>query len=165
VLTSLGNLDFRLPDPQIVKYACLVENTLNFCEGFRKAFDACFAGGARPVRLFFNRQLEVDYSKANFPEIYRDVFRASETAASNRNLVKPVLNYLQTAVSLSYLPPPDSGEERLLTHICILHDMRALEPLRKSLPAVYAEMSRRAFSTEAGRFYVLDSITGGAHVD
>jgi hypothetical protein len=142
-----------------------VENTLNFCEGFRKAFDACFAGGARPVRLFFNRQLEVDYSKANFPEIYRDVFRASETAASNRNLVKPVLNYLQTAVSLSYLPPPDSGEERLLTHICILHDMRALEPLRKSLPAVYAEMSRRAFSTEAGRFYVLDSITGGAHVD
>jgi hypothetical protein len=165
VLTSLGHLDFRLPDPQAVKYACLVESTLNVCADFRKAFGACFSGGGRPVRLFFNRQLEVDYSKANFPEIYRDVFRASETAAAHRHLVKPVLNYLQTAVSLSYLPSADGGEERLLTHICILHDMRALEPLRKSLPAVHAEMSRRAFSTEAGRFYVLDSIAGGAHAD
>lgn len=165
VLTSLGNLDFRLPDPQAVKYASLIENTLKFCAGFRKVFGACFAGTARPVRLFFNRQLEVDYSKANFPEIYRDAFQASETAAAHRQLVKPVLNYMQTAVSLSYLPSPDSSDERLLTHICVLHDVRALEPLRKSLPAVYAEMNRRAFSTEAGRFYVLDSITGAAHAD
>jgi hypothetical protein len=165
VLTPLGNLDFRLPDPHAVKYASLVENTLKFCGDFRKAFDACCAGKARPVRLFFNRQLEVDYSKANFPEIYRDVFRASETAPTQRNLVTPVLNYMQTAVSLSYMPSADGGDERLLTHICVLHDMRALEPLRKSLPAVYAEMNRRAFSTEAGRFYILDSITGAAHAD
>jgi len=43
-----------------------------------------------------------------------------------------------------------------------LHPARRarLEPLRNSLPAVYAEMNRRAFSTEAGRYYVLDSITG-----
>jgi hypothetical protein len=165
VLTAIGNLDFRLPDPQAVKYASLIENTLKFCAGFRKAFEACFAGAARPVRLLFNRQLEVDYSKANFPEIYRDAFRASETAATHRNLVKPVLNYMQTAVSLSYLPSPDRSDERLVTHICVLHDVRALEPLRKSLPAVYAEMNRRAFSTEAGRFYVLDSIAGAAHAD
>jgi hypothetical protein len=107
----------------------------------------------------------VDYSKTNFPEVYRDVFRASETALSNRNLVKPVLNSLQMAVSLSYLFSAADGEERLLTHICILHDVRALEPLRKSLPGVYDEMNRRAFSTEAGRYYVLDSIKGAANVD
>jgi hypothetical protein len=117
------------------------------------------------VRLFFNRQLEVDYSKTSFPEVYRDVFRTAQTAASNCNLVKPVLNYLQTAVSLSYLPSETNGDERLLTHLCILHDLRAIEPLRKSLPAVYAEMNRRAFSTEAGRYYVLDSITGAAGVN
>jgi hypothetical protein len=107
----------------------------------------------------------VDYSKANLPEVYRDVLRSSATAASSRNLVKPVLNYLQMAVSLSYLPSPDRADQRLLTHICILHDLRALEPLRKSLPAVYAEMSQRAFSSEAGRYYVLDSITGTTHAD
>jgi hypothetical protein len=47
----------------------------------------------------------------------------------------------------------------------ILHDLRALEPLRKSLPALYAEMSKRAFTAEAGRFYLLDSITGAAHAE
>jgi len=92
VLSPLGTLDFRLPDPHTAKYAILLENILKFCTEFRKVFEACFRGGARPVRLFFNRQIEVDYSKANLPEVYRDVFRSSETAPSNRNLVKPVLN-------------------------------------------------------------------------
>ncbi len=165
VLTSLGNLEYRLADPPAVKYLSLLEHVLSSSPDFRQCFDACFAGPFRPVRLFFNRQLEVDYSKANLPEVYRNVFRSSETALSSRHLVKPVLNYLQVAVSLSYLPPPDSADQRLFTHICILHDLRALEPLRKSLPAVYAEMSQRAFSSEAGRYYVLDSITGTTHAD
>jgi len=68
-------------------------------------------------------------------------------------------------VSLSFLPSLETGEDRILTHICILHDLRALEPLRKSLPAVYAEMSRRAFSSEAGSYYVLDSMSGAGHVE
>jgi hypothetical protein len=163
VLTALGNLDFRLPDPQAVKYLSLLEHVRSSSPHFRQCFDACLAGRFRPVRLFFNRQLEVDYSKANLPEVYRDVLRSAETAPASRNLVKPVLNYLQMAVSLSYLPSPDSADQRLATHICILHDLRALEPLRKSLPAVYAEMSQRAFSSEAGRYYVLDSISGTTH--
>ena len=117
------------------------------------------------MRLVFNRQPEVDYSKASFPEVYRDVFRTAKAAAANCNLVKPVLNYLQTTVALSYLPAGMNGDERLFTHMCILHDLRAIEPLSKSLPAVYAEMSRRAFSTETGRFYILDSITGAAGAD
>jgi hypothetical protein len=79
--------------------------------------------------------------------------------------VKPVLNYLQVAVSLSYLPSPENPDQRLFTHVCILHDLRALEPLRKSLPAVYDEMSQRAFTSEAGRYYILDSITGVTHGD
>jgi hypothetical protein len=165
VLTALGNLDFRLPDPQAINYLSLLENTLNFSPGFRKAFDACFMGGSRPLRLAFNRQPEVDYSKASFPEVYRDVFRTAQAAAANCNLVKPVLNYLQTTVALSYLPAGTNGDERPFTHMCILHDLRAIEPLRKSLPAVYAEMNRRAFSTETGRFYILDSITGAARAD
>ena len=81
------------------------------------------------------------------------------------NLVKPVLNFMQTAVSLSYLPANEVGDGKLFTQMSILHDLRALEPLRKSLPALYAEMSKRAFTAEAGRFYLLDSITGAAHAE
>ena len=162
VLTPSGSLDFCLPDPAALKYLGLLESTLQACSEFRRTFEACFLGAARPVRLFFNRQLEVDYSRASLPEVYRAVFRSAEAAPGHRSLIKPVLNYLQTAVSLSYLPAGEPEAERPATHMCILHDLRALEPLRKSLPAVYAEVSRRAFSTEAGRFYVLDSITGDA---
>jgi hypothetical protein len=72
---------------------------------------------------------------------------------------------LQCAVSISYLPPIDAGEEKLYTQISILHDLRALEPLRKSLPAVYDAFNRIAFNSEAGRFYLLDSITGATHAE
>ncbi len=163
VLSPLGNLDFRLPDPQVLRDLSLVEQTLKANPDLRQAFDSCFLGRARPVRLFINRQLEVDYSKANFPALYRDLFRSAEVAATSRNLVKPVLNVLQTAVSLSYLPAAEAADEKLFTQVSILHDLRALDPLRQSLPGVVAELNKRAFSSEAGRFYLLDSITGTAH--
>ena len=165
VLTSLGNVDFRLSDPQALKYLNLLEHTLKANPELRRAFDSCFLGSGRPLRLFFNKQLEVDYAKANLPEIYRDIFRTVAADASHRNLVKPVLNFMQTAVSLSYLPANEVGDGKLFTQMSILHDLRALEPLRKSLPALYAEMSKRAFTAEAGRFYLLDSITGAAHAE
>jgi hypothetical protein len=165
VLTSLGNVDFRLSDPQALKYLNLLEHTLKANPELRRAFDSCFLGSGRPLRLFFNKQLEVDYAKANLPEIYRDIFRTVAADASHRNLVKPVLNFMQTAVSLSYLPADEVGDGKLFTQMSILHDLRALEPLRKSLPALYAEMSKRAFTAEAGRFYLLDSITGAAYAE
>jgi hypothetical protein len=166
VLSPLGNMDFRVANPQNVKYLCLLEQTLRVNPDLERAVDACFRGRARPVRLFFNQQLEVDYSKANFPSIYRDLFRSAAVAATHRSLVKPVLNALQFAVSISYLPADaGSGEQKLFTQISILHDLRALEPLRKTLPEVYAEVNKLAFSSEAGRFYLLDSITGATHAE
>jgi len=149
----------------VLKYLNLLEHTLKANPELQRAIDSCFLGRGRPLRLFFNKQLEVDYAKANLPEIYRAIFRAVDVDASHRNLVKPVLNFMQTAVSLSYLPAAEVGEGKLFTQISILHDLRALDPLRKSLPAVYAEMSKRAFNAEAGRFYLLDSITGATHAE
>lgn len=163
VLNALGNVDFRLADPSELRYLSLLEHTLAANPDLQRAFDGCFFGSARGVRLFFNKELEVDYAKAGLPALYRAMFRPADMGDSGRNLIKPVLNYLQTAVSLSYLPPTETGEEKLLTQISILHDLRALDPLRKSLPNVYAEISRRAFNSEAGRFYLLDSITGAPH--
>ncbi len=162
VLNAIGNLDFRLADPHVLSYLSLFEHTLAANPDLRRAVDACFLGSARPVRLLFNRQLEVDYSKANLPEIYRSLLRSNDPDGS-KNLIQPVLNSMQTAVSLSYLPAADAGAEKLFTQVSILHDLRALDSLRKRLPAVYAELSRRAFSSDAGRFYLLDSITGATH--
>lgn len=163
VLNALGNVDFRLADPRALRYLSLLQHTLAANPDLQRAFAGCFFGSTRAVRLFFNRELEVDYAKIGLPAVYRSLFRPADLGDSGGNLLKPVLNFMQTAVSLSYLPATETGEEKLLTQISILHDLRALDPLRKRLPNVYAEMSRRAFSSEAGRYYLLDSITGAAH--
>jgi hypothetical protein len=54
----------------------------------------------------------------------------------------------------------DDQDDRMFTHISVLHDLRALEPLRKNLPEVYAAVAKNGFITESGRYYLLDSING-----
>jgi hypothetical protein len=63
-------------------------------------------------------------------------------------------------VSLNYVLQTDYQDDRMLTNISVLHDFRALEPLRKNLPNVYSAMLKQAFISEAGRYYLLDTING-----
>jgi DNA-binding Lrp family transcriptional regulator len=51
----------------------------------------------------------------------------------------------------------------MITLISVLHDLRALELLRKNLPQVYGEIKKRINTSEAGSFYLLDSIEGFNH--
>ncbi|UCF91544.1 MAG: hypothetical protein JSW39_25280, partial [Desulfobacterales bacterium] len=129
----------------------------------KEAFHSCLTGQALPVKLFFNKQIEIDYSKAPIPKIYQDVFKTCNVEVSAGNLIKNSLNYLQCCVSFNYVPRSDSGVEKLFTQISIMHDFRALEALKKSLPQVYSEMSKRALISEAGIFYLLDSVKGSTN--
>jgi hypothetical protein len=51
----------------------------------------------------------------------------------------------------------------MVTLISVLHDLRALELLRKNLPQVYGEIKKHIHTSEAGSFYLLDSIEGFNH--
>jgi len=79
---------------------------------------------------------------------------------NKKNLIQPILNHLQIGISLSYIMLSDSQRDRMHTDISVLHDLRALEPLRKNLPHVYSAVVKQATVSEAGRFYLLDSING-----
>ena len=46
------------------------------------------AGG----KLFFNRQLELDYSKTFLPQIYRHILKDNEINSKQQNLIRPALN-------------------------------------------------------------------------
>ena len=81
-------------------------------------------------------------------------------AHDKKTLVQPILNHLQIGISLSYVLLSDCPQEKMLTVISVLHDLRALEPLRKNLPHVYSAVVKRAMISEAGRFYLLDTING-----
>ena len=160
VLTGQNKPDFQLDDFELIKHMHLLEKSLRANPSISDAFSRCVEGQATPIKLFFNKKLEIDYAKTALPAIYQNVFNSLDVGMNQRNLVKPILNYLQVGVSLNYILPEEDPEERLYTHISVLHDFRALEPLRKNLPQVYLALLKQAFITEAGKYYLLDSING-----
>jgi hypothetical protein len=160
VLTAKNKIDFSIDDYHLLKQLHLLEQSLKSNPSLSKAFNLCIEGQATPIKLFFNKKLEIDYSKAALPEFYQDVFKALDVKMNQKNLIKPILNYLQIGISLSYILLSDCQEDKMFTDISVLHDLRALEPLRKNLPQVYSAVVKQAVVSEAGRFYLLDSING-----
>jgi len=163
VLNSNNKVDFVIDDVELIKYMLLLEQSLKADANLRNAFGLCIRNQASPFKLFLNKQLEVDYSKSPFPEIYRNILKANNIDPKQQNLIRPSLNYLQIGISFNYMPKSNGAEEQMMTLISVLHDLRALDVLRKNLPRVYAEISKYAGVSEAGKFYLLDSIEGINH--
>ena len=163
VVDSQLKLEFWIEDLQLLKYLQLLQQALQADPGLKETFRRGFTRQITPIKLFFNRKLDVDYAKAPFPKIYRDVFRSCKLGAAERNLVKPVLNYYLLGVSLTYIQPLESSGDKLVTHVTVMQDVRALESLKKNLPQVYSEICKRAMASDVGHFYLLDSIKGFSH--
>jgi hypothetical protein len=160
VLNSDHTVAYCLDDVQLLKFILLLQQALEDDLKLKEAFGFCVQGKARPVKLFFNRQLEVDYSKSLLPPVYRDILKVKKTDSNQQNMIRPALNYLQIGISFNYIPQPEGAADNMITLISVLHDLRALELLRKNLPQVYHEIEKRVGLSEAGRFYLLDSIEG-----
>jgi len=160
VLNSENTVAYRMEDGSLLKFLRLLQQALEDDSKLKDAFDFCIRGKAKPVKLFFNRQLEVDYSKTLFPRIYRHILKDKKINSKQQNLIRPALNYLQIGISFNYIPQPNHGTENMITLISVLHDLRALELLRKNLPQVFKEIEKRVSVSEAGRYYLLDSIEG-----
>ena len=160
VLTNQNQVEFYITDPHLLRHMLLLEQSLKANPSLCKAFELCAGGDASPIKLFFNKKLEIDYAKSPLPAIYQDVLKTYNSKSNHRNLIKPILNYLQIGISLNYMLAADDSDDRMFTHISVLHDLRALEPLRKNLPDVYAAVARQGFITDSGRYYLLDSING-----
>ena len=160
VLNGRNKIEFYLNDCLLIKYMHLLEQALRCDSGLCEALGQALEGQTQPIKLFFNKKLEIDYAKSPLPTTYQDLFQKLNVSLTQRNLVKPMLNYLQFGVSLSYMFNEDRRDDRMFTHISVLHDCRALDPLRKNLPEVFAAMLKQGTVTEAGRYYLLDAING-----
>ena len=160
VLNSKNAIEYSLDDVNLLKFLLLLQQALADDLKLNNALGCCIRGEAKPVKLFFNRQLEVDYSNSIFPSVYRDILKEKKTNSNQQNLIRPALNYLQIGISFNYIPQADRVADNMITLISVLHDLRALELLRKNLPQVYNEIEKRVGVSEAGRFYLLDSIEG-----
>jgi hypothetical protein len=163
VLNSNSAMKFHLDTDDLLKYMFLLQRALTDDPNLTSAFKNCIQSQAKPVKLFFNQKLEVNYAKSPFPKIYREILNANKIDLNHRNLIRPALNYMQIGISFNFISHNNGFEENMTTLISVLHDLRALEMLRKKLPQVHNAIQNRVKGCEAGMFYLLDSIEGFNH--
>lgn len=163
VLKSDGRIAFQVADIRLLHYLQLFQQAIDATATFREALEACTLGGARAFKLYFNQRLAIDYAKAGLPALYQGVIDAHPLNSDARRALIDSLNQRQCGIAFNYLPQSGPAAQKLFTHIAVMHDLRALDPLREELPLVYSEINKRAWASEAGRFYLLDAIKGGKH--
>lgn len=160
VINSNNKVKYWVEDNDLVHYLHLLEQSIKTNPKLQDSLDQCARGNANPFKIFFNRQLEIDYSRDHFPEIYKRVFEMYNINAHKKDVITSILNDFQIGILFSYVPISDSGEKKLFTNFSVMHNFKALEPIKDDLPQVYSEINKKASVTEAGKFYLLDSFRG-----
>lgn len=163
VLSADNTPAFWVQDVSVIRYLQLAEQSIRSNHKFKEAMLRCMNGGARPMKLMFNSDLEIDYSRAELPPVFQRAFDAHRIAPTQRDAVKQVLNRMQIGISFNYVPNRSSGEEKLCTDISVMQDVRALEAIKERLPQVYSEITKSSTVTEAGKYYLLEAIRGFRH--
>ncbi len=151
---------FWLDNVKLVNYLQLFEYCIQQDHHMREALYNCIQGKAAAVRLMFNHRLEIDYSRAPLPAVFQQAIGQSHLADNSDRLIKQNLNHFQVGVSFNAINLQASGRSELRTHISILQNLRALEPLKDRLPTLFAEIASRSALSEEGKFYLLEAISG-----
>lgn len=160
VLGESGRIDFWVEPPQQVHQLLLLQQSIATDGKMAEPFRLCLQGKALALKIFFNPRLEIDYTKAHFPAVYREVIESHAIEGTGRKTLMGALNAMQLGIAFTYVPGSESGEEKLFTSLSVMHDIKALEPIREKLPQIYSAITQRACVSEIGRFYLLDSIKG-----
>ena len=160
VMDDRGFIDFQVEDTRLLGYMQLLQHSIKSDPKLNDPLLMCIEGEASPLKLFFNTRLEIDYSKVHFPALYRKVMEGHPLQPTGREALLRALGDMQLGVAFNYVPRTRTGEEKRFTSLSVMHDLKALEPIRNVLPRVYSEINKRVLVSDMGRFYLLDSIKG-----
>ena len=160
VLDPGNQVKFWIEDVSLIQHMHLFEQSLRTNSIFYDSIKQCMEGKATALKLFFYKQLDISYSKAHLPGIYRNALESQKVALNDMDKVIDSIKNLQMGISFHYVPESNSGEKRMYTTLSVMHDFRALEPIKDELPCLYSEISKAASVSEAGKYYLLDSIRG-----
>ncbi len=158
VLDADYGFEFWVDDSALVHYMHIFEQSVRTDPRLEDALELCIRGKATPLKLFFSKQLEQKYSVKRLPETYRKIFSAFNIGENEKNTITNMLNSFQSIVFFNFVPEPETGSRRVLTNITVMHDFRALEPIRTQLPELYSEIDKKTSVSDAGKLYLLDSI-------
>jgi hypothetical protein len=158
VLSPDDTPQYEIEDIEMVKFLYLLDMSLKADRTLQAIFRQCVDGGAKPLKMFFTSQMEVDYSRENLPAPYREVLDASDAGPLAKDIVARALNQRQHAISLNYMPLSAKDQGSPHTSIYIIHDVRALEPIKSSLPKLYDQISAKLLGSDKGPYYLMDAI-------
>lgn len=160
ILGTDNKVSYWIEDIKILQLLHLLDQSIRTNLKLKESLQQCIEGEAKPLKLFFNQELEIEYTSTQPPEVYRQVFEGRQMEATEKNVVINSLKNLQFGISLNYILKSDSGKEKLCTSMSVMHDIRALDPIKDIVPEIYTEINKRTQASEAGRFYLLDAIKG-----
>jgi hypothetical protein len=155
-----GTPGFHIDEPTLVYWLQLFEQSLRTNDKLYESLELCIKGDAKPFKLFFTKQLEFSYSQNHLPKIFKNNYDISKMAPEDKSLIAESLNNQQRVISFNYIPHSSSGDEKMHTNISVMHDVRALEALKDHFPNLFNSIFENTPSSDAGRFYLLDSIKG-----
>jgi hypothetical protein len=163
-LNANYQFEYWVNDTLLVNYMHLLEQCIQSDPKLREALALCVKGKAKPLKLFFAKQLGQDYSEKQLPMVYREVFNAHKINQNQKDTIAGTLNKYQSIVSFNFVPLSGAGKDKLCTNISVMHDFRALEPIKSRVPQVYSAIDKKALVSDAGKLYLLDSLRGYQNV-
>jgi len=158
VIGSDETVEYWVDDINLVNQMHLLEHSVKANPKLNKSLDLCTKGHAKPFRLLFKKPFEIDYSIAPLPSLYRDIFEMYDIGLNEKELLIKSLKNSQLGILFNYLPMAGSSEQKLCTNVSVMHEVSALEPIKNNLPELYSLINRMASVSEAGKYYLLDSI-------
>ncbi|UCD36212.1 MAG: hypothetical protein JSU90_05115 [Nitrospiraceae bacterium] len=164
VLSGSYQVEYWVTDVVLINYMHILEQCIRSDQRLREALTNCMNGQALPLKLFFARQIGQEYSLKHLPLMYRQLLSGRTVGQDEWEAIAEALNRFQSVISFNYVPLYGSGRHRLCTNISVMHDLRALTPLKGQIPEVYSEINKKASVSEAGTLYLLDSMMGYQNV-
>ncbi len=160
VLNCDNKIEYWVDDIKLIQCMQLFDQIIKANPRMNESLMLCSEGKAEPLKLLFNKQLEIDYSEAQLPELYRGMFDRYNIDSRKKDAVAKALSHSQMGISFNCVPQTGFSEDKLFTTLSVVHNIRALEPLKSDLPQVYSEVDKIASVTEGGKYYLLDSFRG-----
>ena len=164
VLNANYQLEYWVNDNELVNFMHILEQSIRTDAKLKEAIGLCITGDAKPLKLFFSKKLDQSYTEKYLPMTYRKVFDMYEMNQVEKAAIASMLNNHQSVVSFNYIPRSETGKQKLVINISVLHDVKALEPIKSKLPLLYSEINKKAPQSDIGKLYLLDSMSGYQNV-
>ena len=155
-----GKVEYWVDNINLINKMHLLEQSIKANPKFNRSLNMCTKGDAKPLRLLFKPQLEIDYSKSPLPAIYKEIFETYDIGSTGKDAVMKSLRSSQLGILFNYVPKSIDGGKKLFTNVSVMHDVKALESIKKDLPELYSIINKMSAVSEAGRYYLLDSLGG-----